>query len=213
MQAAPVASSDVPSSSIFAGDARSGTLYSPQGTVVDWTAAYAQARSGQATVLELREPTLRGLTWTSGDDKPMIGPLDIGKVDANCPRFSDVHQVAVEADMRVRAANKDLSARELGTLIHREIAQEVGRWPGIGIGLWSEQGLLEGVRQDVSILPKGASRIDVLEDAGKGTVCIYDAKTGDSDMRQKQMLQYWQEALAFRKGTTRVYVIPLNTKR
>jgi hypothetical protein len=41
MQAAPVAPRDVPLGSIFEG-AGAG-LYSPQGTVVDWTATYAEA--------------------------------------------------------------------------------------------------------------------------------------------------------------------------
>ena len=161
----------------------------------------------------MREPGIRGLAWTSGDDKPMIGPLDMSAVDRACPRFSDVHQVAVEAAARVRAANPGLSPRDLGTAIHREIAKEVRGWPEIGIGIWSEQGVLQGVEKGGSILPKGSSRIDVLEDAGRGTVCVYDPKTGDSDMTSTQMLRYWQEAIRFRPGTIRVFVIPLLTKR
>lgn len=62
-------------------------------------------------------------------------------------------------------------------------------------------------------LPKGAVRFDVLEDAGNGTVCVYDTKTADSDMRASQMQRYVQEAFAFRPGTTRVFVIPIFTKR
>jgi predicted double-glycine peptidase len=142
----------------------------------------------------------------------MIGPLDIGKVDANCPRFSDVHQVAVEADMRVRAANPGLPARGLGTLIHQEIADEVRKWPEIRVAIWSEQGVFQGFHEDHSVLPRGAVRFDVLEDAGRGTVCVYDPKTGDSSMRSTQMLRYWQEAQLFRPGTTQVFVIPLYTK-
>ena len=68
------------------------------------------------------------------------------------------------------------------------------------------------MRQDGDVLPKGASRIDVLEDAGQGTVCVYDPKTGDSAMSTRQMQRYAQEALLFRPGTTRVFVIPLYTK-
>lgn len=211
MQPAPVAPRDVPPGSIFTG-AEAG-LYSPQGTIVDWSQPYAQAGAGQATVLELREPGLRGLTWTSGMDKPMIGALDIEQVDRSCPRFSDVHQVAVEADARVRAENPGLSARELGTLIHREIASDVGKWPEIKIGIWSEQGSFHGIGTDATILPKGAVRFDVLEDAGQGAVCIYDPKTGDTEMSPRQMTRYWQEARTFRTGTTRVYVIPIYTKR
>lgn len=196
----------------YGGDSRTH-LYSPQGTAVDWTAPYAQARRGQQTVLELREPGIRGLTWTSGDDKPIIGPLDIEDVDRACPRFSDVHQVAVEADARVRAAYPDLSPREWGTAIHREIRDEIRRWPEIDVGVWSEEGSFQGAGSKLPVLPRGAVRFDVLEDAGQGSVCVYDAKTGDSDMRPKQMHRYWQEALAFRTNTKRVYVIPILTKR
>ena len=214
MQAAPVAPRDIPEGSIFQGGSpHTGLLHSPQGTVVDWAAPYAAAASGQATVLELREPGIRGLAWTSGDDKPMIGPLDIRDVDAACPRFSDVHQVAVAADMRVRAANPGLSARELGTLIHREIRDQIRKWPELNVGIWSEQGSLLGLGSNEPILPRGAVRFDVLEDAGKGTVCIYDPKTGDTEMSPKQMHRYWQEAVEFRRGTQRVFVIPLYTKR
>lgn len=214
MQPVPVAKGDVPSRSIFADSAGSPRLYSPQGTIVDWSQPYAQAGKGEATVLELREPRMSGLTWTSGADKPMIGPLDTREIDRACPRFSDVHQVAVEADVRVRAANPGLPARELGSLIHREIHDQVRNWPEMGSGMWSEEGVFMGISQgDRAVLPRGAVRFDTLEDAGKGTVCVYDAKTGDTEMSPRQMLRYWQEARAFRTGTTRVFVIPLHTKR
>lgn len=215
MQAAPVAPRDIPDGSIFQGGSQStGLVHSPQGTVVDWAAPYAAAGPGKATVLELSEPGIRGLAWTSGDDKPMIGPLHIQDVDRACPRFSDVHQVAVEADMRVRAANPELSARELGTLIHREIWEQMRGWPEMGIGMWSEQGVFMGVDQGrAAVLPRGAVRFDVLEDAGRGTVCVYDPKTGAAEMSRSQMLRYWQEARLFRTGTTRVFVIPLYTRR
>lgn len=64
-----------------------------------------------------------------------------------------------------------------------------------------------------AVLPRGAVRFDVLEDAGRGTVCVYDPKTGAAEMSRSQMLRYWQEARLFRTGTTRVFVIPLYTRR
>jgi hypothetical protein len=124
--------------------------------------------------------------------------LDIATVDQSCPRFSDVHQIAIEADAMIRAANPDLSPRELGTLIHQEIRNEVRSWQEFKVGVWSEQGFFEGIRNDNAILPRGASRIDILEDSGRNTVCIY---------------QYWQEALAFKPNASRIFVIPLYTKR
>ena len=213
LQPSPVAPSDVPSASIFADGVRPGSLYAPQGSVIDWTAPHAQAGAGEAPVLELQPPTMRGLSWSSGDEKPLIGRLDIANVDQSCPRFSAVHQLAVEADATVRAANPGTSARELGRLIHDEIHSQIKTWPGIGAGLWTEQGLFMGSKENNDFLPRGASRIGVMEDAGKGVVCIYDPKTGDTDMRPKQMIQYWREALDFRRGTTRLYIIPLYTKR
>jgi hypothetical protein len=212
MQPAPVAPRDVPADSIFGGDRPTGLLHSPQGTVVDWAAPYARAGEGQRPVLELRPPGPQGLTWEAGK-QPIIGPLNIGDVDRACPRYSDVHQVAVETDMSVRAANPGLSARDLGTLIHREIAKEINRWPEIDAGIWSEQGVLVGFAKRGAFLPPGSSRIDVLEDAGWRTVCVYDPKTGDGTMSQRQMLRYWQEALVFRPGTMRIFVIPIYTKR
>jgi hypothetical protein len=134
-------------------------------------------------------------------------------VDQSCPRFSDVHQTAIEADAMIRAANPNLSARELGTLIHQEIRDQIRTWPEIDVGIWSEQGSLLGIGNKKPFLASGSVRFDVIEDAGKGAVCVYDPKTGDTDMRPKQMYQYWQEALLFRPGTKRVYVIPLYTKR
>jgi hypothetical protein len=134
-------------------------------------------------------------------------------VDQSCPRFSDVHQTAIEADAMIRAANPDLSPRELGTLIHQEIRDQIRTWPEIDVGIWSERGFFMGFPKYGSYLPEGASRIDVLEDSGRNTVCIYDPKTGDTDMRPKQMIQYWQEALAFKPNASRIFVIPLYTKR
>lgn len=213
LQPSPVALSDVPPGSIFADGARPGSLYAPQGSVIDWAAPHAQAGNGEAPVLELQPPTMRGLSWSAGDERPLIGRLDIANVDQSCPRFSDVHQTAVEADAMVRAANPGLSARELGRLIHKEIANEIDKWPEINVGVWSEEGFFRGVLQKGAALPAGGSRIDVLEDSGRNTVCIYDPKTGDTEMTPKQMIQYWQEALLFRPNTKRVYIIPLYTKR
>ena len=119
--------------------------------------------------------------------------------------------MAVEADITVRALNPGLPPRELGNLIHREIATQVGSWPEIGIAIYSEQGVLLDLPRGGAYLPRGASRFDVLEDAGRGTVCIYDPKTGESDMKTRQMLQYWTAARLFRPNVTRIYVIPLRT--
>lgn len=174
MEPAPVALRDVPPGSVFPGGKSEGQLHSPQGTVIDGSASCAQPNADRTTVLELQRPTV-GLTWTAGDDSPMDG--------------------------QVRGSFPGMPARELGTLIHREIAQAVREWPGAGVGVWSQQGFLEGFRPDVPVLPLGASRIDILGDAGRGTVCVYDIKTGDSDMRPKQLFRYWQEALLFRAGT------------
>ena len=38
----------------------------------------------------------------------------------------------------------------------------------------------------IAIMSRGC-RIDVLEDSGRNTVCIYDPKTGDTDMRRKRL--------------------------
>jgi hypothetical protein len=55
--------------------------------------------------------------------------------------------------------------------------------------------------------------MDVLEDATRrNAVCIYDPNTGDTDMTPKQMIQYWQEARAFRPNASQIYVMPLYTK-
>jgi hypothetical protein len=213
MQAAPVAPGDVPRDSIFAGHTGSTMLYAPQGTVVDWTAHYAQGQPGQQTLLELHTPTIRGLSWSSGDDKPMIGQLHVEDVKNYCPRFEAVYQAALAIDARVRAANPGLSPKDLGSAIHREIAKEVKSWPGIDVAFYSEQGFFGGSPVDGPFLPKGSVRTDVLDDAGPTTVCIYDPKTGDADMRPADMIRYWREALAFKPGATQIYVLPMKTKR
>jgi hypothetical protein len=87
--------------------------------------------------------------------------LDIATVDQSCPRFSDVHQTAIEADAMIRAANPNLSARELGTLIHQEIRDQIRTWPEIDVGIWSEQGSLLGIGNKKPFLASGSVRFDV----------------------------------------------------
>jgi hypothetical protein len=111
LQPSPVAPADVPSSAIFAENARPDSLYAPQGSVIDWSAAHAHAGKGETPILELQPPTMRGLSWSAGDEKPLIGRLDIANVDQSCPRFSDVHQTAGNNRQAFDIAARRLSNR------------------------------------------------------------------------------------------------------
>ena len=59
---------------------------------------------------------------------------------------------------------------------------------------------------------RGSIRVDVLENVGDGTVCVYDIKTGKSKLTTARMLEIASHVHSLYTGTKRIRVIETRPK-
>jgi hypothetical protein len=117
-----------------------------------------------------------------------VGMLNRVDVESACKRLGEVESItngaykfALDEPMTRRPA-------ELGTRVHWLIAREVngfapsthGRKPHRDPNFVAEASFLKAKEETYGT--PGSIRVDVLEDAGNRTVCVYDIKTGKSGL-------------------------------
>jgi hypothetical protein len=59
----------------------------------------------------------------------------------------------------------------------------------------------------------GSRRIDVLENPGNGTVCVYDIKTGEAGLRAARAAELASTVQYFYPGTQRIIVTEVRSGR
>ena len=77
----------------------------------------------------------------------------------------------------------------------------------------AEVSLLKGLADDATYGAKGSIRIDVFENVGNGTVCVYDIKTGRSGLSPARMAEIATTVLAAYPGTRRIIVSEIRPLR
>ena len=104
-----------------------------------------------------------------------VGLLERDKVDAACPKLGEVQARTNEAvDTVKRHGAIDLTPAAFGTAVHFALKADINSLDD------------PNFRADVSVLKsldetygtKDSVRVDVYENVGDGTVCVYDIKTG-----------------------------------
>ena len=100
--------------------------------------------------------------------------LDRDKVDAACPRLGEVQDRTDLAVETVRQSGRYLPPAKFGTAVHTNLKQQISdlRDPDFRAEVSYLKSLEDGYGKKDSI------RIDVLENVGDGTACVYDIKTG-----------------------------------
>jgi hypothetical protein len=107
-----------------------------------------------------------------------VGTLDRDEVEAVCPRLEEVQERTNAAAKAVTDSGLVLPPAEYGTAVHSNLKKQI-------------DGLSDpDFRAEISFLKskeakygaKDSIRIDVLENVGDGTVCLYDIKTGRSGL-------------------------------
>lgn len=116
-----------------------------------------------------------------------VGMLSRDEVDAACPRLGEVQWRTDEAAYDARQRTPiDASAAVYGTAVHTALKRQISNLDDPDF--LAEVSLLKTLeetgeepstshRQSEYGVP-GSVRIDVLENVGNGTVCVYDIKTG-----------------------------------
>lgn len=136
-----------------------------------------------------------GSTRSPEELVPYVGMLHREQVEAACRRLGQVEAITSRALKAALSERSKWQAAQLGTRVHWLIATEVnGSVPRKGgINVLSNPNF----RAEISFLKTkeetygkpGSIRIDILENAGNNTVCVYDIKTGRSGLLPGRSLE------------------------
>lgn len=113
-----------------------------------------------------------------------VGDLSRDEVDAACPRLEEVQARTDRAVAEVKAKYGDsLSPQAFGTAVHMNLKEQVRslRDPKFR----AEVSALKSLNETYGT--KNSVRIDVFEEVGNGTVCVYDIKTGKAGFGPRRM--------------------------
>jgi hypothetical protein len=116
---------------------------------------------------------------TAADPATRVASLTKEEVDEACPRHAEVQSITNKAaESTDRGAYRSDAA--YGTAVHKKIETEINgpttypRSVPRDLNFRAEASLIKSKEEPYGT--SGARRIDVLENPGKGTVCVYDIK-------------------------------------
>jgi hypothetical protein len=137
-------------------------------------------------------------------DRGKVGVLNRNQVNENCPRLGEVQSRTNHATDIVDRSAPNMSAQQRGTAIHTHLKYQIENLRNPNFR--AEVSLLKGLADDARYGAKGSIRIDVLENVGNGTVCVYDIKTGQSGLSPARMAEIAKTVLTAYPGTRRIIV-------
>ena len=137
-----------------------------------------------------------------------VGRLSRDQVSEACPRLQLV-QAITDAAARVVPREAYPSAWTYGTAVHKLIEQTVNDLHDPELRA-EVSGLKSG---EAGKWDPGAKRIDVLERASQGTICIYDVKTGSIGLTGKRMAELAWTANFVCPDSARLIVIETRPSR
>jgi hypothetical protein len=123
------------------------------------------------------------ITFNASEFKPDgRGELDLSdvkllerdKVDAACPRLGEVQDRTDVAAEAVRGSGRYFPPAEFGTAVHTNLKMQIEALDDPNFR--AEVSYVKNKEENYG--RKDSIRIDVLENVGDGTVCVYDMKTG-----------------------------------
>jgi hypothetical protein len=141
---------------------------------------------------------------------PAIGNRTLNQedVDASCPRNELVQDLTDKAAETVRTQWYNLKPAEFGTRVHSELKDSIVRLNDPN--LIPEKSAIKSIDADYG--DKGSIRIDVFENVGDGTVCVYDIKTGQTGLSLARMQEIANNAHSLYPGTKKLLVIEKRPK-
>jgi hypothetical protein len=144
-----------------------------------------------------------------------VATLNRDQVRKVCGRLGDVQKDTDKATNTVRQNGGEfMSPQQRGTAIHKELENLInGRNEAY---LHAEVSRVKGEQDDADYGTRGSIRIDVLEYAGEGTVCVYDIKTGTSrtsGLTPARMRELAENALKAYPNTQRIIVTEVRPNR
>lgn len=137
-------------------------------------------------------------------DQGKVGVLNRNQVNENCPRLGEVQSRTNHATEVIDRSAANMSAQQRGTAIHTHLKYQIENLGNPNFR--AEASLLKELAADAEYGAKGSIRIDVLENVGNGTVCVYDIKTGRSGLVPARMAEIAKTVLKAFPGTQRIVV-------
>jgi hypothetical protein len=145
-------------------------------------------------------------------DQPAIfvGTLTKPQVDAACPRHGYVQGQTSAIAAEVQASGQIHTTQSYGTAVHTELAARINGPDGYA------QPIDPNFRAEVSAIKTqgevaygfpDSKRVDVIENVGAGTVCVYDIKTGKTELSPARMSEIATNVQQVYPGTQRIIVI------
>ncbi|MBX9775455.1 MAG: hypothetical protein K2Y71_13800 [Xanthobacteraceae bacterium] len=140
-----------------------------------------------------------------------VGVLNRNQVNENCPRLGEVQSRTNHATDVIDRSSPNMSAQQRGTAIHTHLKHQIENLGNPNFR--AEASLLKELAADARYGAKGSIRIDVLENVGNGTVCVYDIKTGRSGLIPARMAEIAKTVLKAFPGTQRIVVSEIRPLR
>jgi hypothetical protein len=139
-----------------------------------------------------------------------VGLLDRDKVNAECPRLGEVQARTNAAAAAVDREGGNFTPAKYGTAVHTNLKRQIDdlRDPDFV----AERSFLKG-RENVRYGEKDSIRIDVLENVGNGTVCVYDIKTGERGLSMARTVEIYREVQANYMGVQRIIISEIRPRR
>jgi hypothetical protein len=135
--------------------------------------------------------------------------LDRDRVDAACPRLGEVQERTDAATDAIRRSGRYLPPAEFGTAVHTNLKKQI---QDLGDPRFrAEVSYLKN--QEENYGRKDSIRIDVLEDVGDGTVCVYDIKTGRRGLSVARTAEIATNVFNAFSGTQRIIVSEIRPRR
>ena len=110
-----------------------------------------------------------------------VGAIGQAELDELCPRNREVQALADTVAANVRASGHYMDARDFGNKVHARIAKIVNDQQDPNFIAETSYDPIMGTTDKYGA--KGSIRIDMLEHSRPSTVCVYDHKTGNAELR------------------------------
>lgn len=192
----------------------------PVGPIVVGAAALYAWMSGQNTPDSTAVLAFRANAFTPGADagSPAIwvGSLTKEQVDEACPRHAEVQSITNQAADLIDRGRYDTS-QQYGTAVHSWIKTEINgpdttpESPPRDQNFRAEVSFIKSVRENYGT--EKSIRVDVYENPGTGTVCVYDIKTGLKPLTGPRMLEIASNIQYFYPGTRSIIVTEVRPRR
>jgi hypothetical protein len=135
--------------------------------------------------------------------------LDRDKVDAACPRLGEVQKRTDVAADAIRRGGRYFPPAEFGTAVHTNLKQQISDLHDPNFR--AEVSYVKNEEENYG--RKDSIRIDVLENVGDGTVCVYDIKTGRKGLSVARTTEIALNVFKAYPGTQRFIVSEIRPRR